>query len=60
MAAPLHRWLEPQLKELLNERRIVLLEGARQSGKTTLIKGLQSANCVYRTLDDPALLEAAL
>jgi len=59
MAAPLHRWLEPQLKALLNERRIVLLEGARQSGKTTLIKGLQSANCVYRTLDDPALLAAA-
>jgi predicted AAA+ superfamily ATPase len=44
----------------LQTRRVVILEGARQCGKTTLAKSLQTApGAIYRTLDDVALQAAA-
>lgn len=43
----------------MTERRILLLNGPRQSGKTTLARELESDQVEYRTLDDDTLREAA-
>jgi predicted AAA+ superfamily ATPase len=54
------RWQTPGVLEALQIRRVVILEGARQCGKTTLAKSLQtSPGTIYRTLDDVALQAAA-
>ncbi len=57
------RWLSPQVELALLNRRVVILVGARQCGKTTLtralIKTLLPGQSDYRTLDDLTLLEAA-
>lgn len=54
------RWQKKKIRDILKTRRVVLLEGARQSGKTTLSKSLLSDKTIYRTLDDTTLLRAAL
>ncbi|MCL2103172.1 MAG: AAA family ATPase, partial [Syntrophorhabdaceae bacterium] len=48
------------VKKALKIRRIVIVSGARQVGKTTLANQILSDDCTYRTLDDPGLLAAAL
>lgn len=54
------RWKEPGVLEALQTRRVVVLAGARQCGKTTLAKTInQPRGVIYRTLDDVALLSAA-
>ncbi|OYT93045.1 MAG: AAA family ATPase [Burkholderiales bacterium PBB3] len=54
------RWQTPGVLEALQTRRVVVLEGARQCGKTTLAKSLPpSPGVIYRTLDDVALQAAA-
>ena len=54
-----NRWVESSLKKALKTRRIVILSGSRQCGKTTLAKMITNNNYTYRTLDDIALLKAA-
>ena len=54
------RWQRERLAEALETRRVVLLEGPRQSGKTTLAATFVSGDAVYRNLDEPAVLRAAL
>jgi len=44
---------------MMTERRVLLLGGARQCGKTTLARELESDLAEYRTLDDATLREAA-
>jgi hypothetical protein len=44
---------------MLSERRVLMLSGPRQSGKTTLARGLESDQTEYRTLDDVTLRAAA-
>lgn len=53
------RWQTKEIKEALETRRVVLLSGARQCGKTTLAKELVSDDVAYMTLDDLASFEAA-
>jgi len=53
------RWQRSLLKEALKYRRVLLLSGPRQCGKTTLAKTLLSEDIIYRTLDDTTLLAAA-
>ena len=57
------RWLSQQLQIALQNRRVVILVGPRQGGKTTLaktlVKTLMPMQSDYRTLDDLTLLEAA-
>ena len=53
------RWQKAAIKEMLSERRVLLLSGPRQSGKTTLARELESEQVEYRTLDDGTLREAA-
>lgn len=55
----LPRWQSAQVSERMNDRRVLLLSGARQCGKTTLAKQLRSDTVEYVTLDDPIAREAA-
>ncbi len=53
------RWQKKNIKESMRTRRVLLLSGARQCGKTTLSKELIGSNIEYRTLDDLTLRQAA-
>ena len=54
------RHLHPLVREMLGEFRIVYLTGPRQSGKTTLARGVAAeVGLRYLTLDDPAVQAAA-
>ncbi len=53
----IHRWQETRLQQARATRRVLLLEGARQCGKTTLARGLPG-QWHYRTLDDSASMDA--
>lgn len=58
-------WLPRRAREAvetaLSESRVVLIQGARQSGKSTLVRRLIEADgpAVIRTLDDPDMRRAA-
>ncbi|MDR1430042.1 MAG: ATP-binding protein [Spirochaetaceae bacterium] len=54
------RWQTQSVKKALQTRRVVIIAGSRQSGKTTLSRRFLDGNSVYRTLDDTTLLAAAL
>ena len=53
------RWRKATIEQLMSERRVLSLSGARQCGKTTLARELESNETEYRTLDDGTLREAA-
>ena len=53
------RWQKMMVTQMLSERRVLMLSGPRQSGKTTLSRELESDQTEYRTLDDGTLREAA-
>lgn len=53
------RWQKKTINKLMSERRVLLLSGPKQSGKTTLARELESDQTEYRTLDDSTLREAA-
>lgn len=56
-----HRWLEIRLREALEDTPVVLLEGARQTGKSTLVQRVGTAlGARYLSLDDSSVLAAAL
>ena len=55
----LPRWQEKAIKTARKERRVLLLGGPRQGGKTTLVKQLETKTVEYRTLDDETLKGAA-
>jgi predicted AAA+ superfamily ATPase len=53
------RWQKRIIDGALKTRRVILLSGARQCGKTTLAKQLATADTTYRTLDDLAIRQIA-
>ncbi|MBO4405439.1 MAG: ATP-binding protein [Alphaproteobacteria bacterium] len=53
------RWFSDILKQSLEVRRVSVISGARQCGKTTLAKQMISEKIIYRTLDDITLLKSA-
>ena len=53
------RWQQPVIKQAMQTRRVLLLSGARQCGKTTLARQLASKDVTYRTLDDLAVRQIA-
>lgn len=55
----LTRYVLPRINEALKDTRVVLLNGPRQAGKTTLARQFADETRRYVTLDDPATLEAA-
>jgi len=58
-ATLLDRWQRDSLDEARRSRRVLLLEGARHCGKTTLARSLPG-NTLFRTLDDIAVREAVV
>lgn len=54
------RWQTQSLQKSLSTRRVLILEGPRQCGKTTLVKAFSKSDAIYRTLDDPTLLNAVI
>ena len=53
------RRVAPLLDDLMRAFRVVILAGARQSGKTTLARSVAERGGVFLSLDDPSLLEIA-
>ena len=53
------REIEKKFKESSNSRKIVLITGARQVGKSTFVKSIKEKNRTYITLDDLSLRELA-
>jgi len=56
---PYPRWQSASILTALQERRVLLLAGPRQCGKTTLARSLPPNGFEYRTLDDLTMLRAA-
>jgi len=54
-----NRWQLNRIRKALATRRVLLLVGPRQCGKTTLAKELANSDTIYHTLDDATLLDAA-
>ena len=53
-----YRQLTQSISESLSDTPVVLLHGARQTGKSTLMRSLSGADARYFTLDDAAVLSA--
>ncbi|OGT67090.1 MAG: hypothetical protein A3J38_05370 [Gammaproteobacteria bacterium RIFCSPHIGHO2_12_FULL_45_9] len=53
------RWQKKIIEKAIKTRRVLLLSGARQCGKTTLAKQLATSDTIYRTLDDLAIRRLA-
>lgn len=52
------RHLRPVIDELLGDLRVVVVNGPRQSGKTTLLRELHAASGgQFYTLDQPEILQ---
>lgn len=60
MSEYLRRTAETELNDAIDSMRIVLISGARQCGKTTLMKALLSEKDLFLTFDDPETLRMAL
>jgi len=60
MAREYKRWQVECVNQALKMRRIVVVSGARQTGKTTLSRQILSETVDYRTLDDTDMLNFAL
>jgi predicted AAA+ superfamily ATPase len=57
----LQRHAESAIREALQDTRVVLVNGARQSGKSTLLRQIARADAVeWRDLDSPVIRQAAL
>lgn len=59
MSYKCQRWLKNIVSSAMKTRRVLLLSGARQCGKTTLARELLGKSSEYRTLDDIGLRELA-
>ncbi len=59
LSKPLPRVLQGKLQQALKHFPVVVLTGARQTGKSTLIQRLLDPNREYYTLDDMDVLERA-
>jgi predicted AAA+ superfamily ATPase len=57
----IHRHITPHLLQALTDTPVVLINGARQTGKSTLVKSLElpQKDHQYLTFDDPGILAAA-
>ena len=53
------RWQRNVVKKRLKTRRVVVISGSRQCGKTTLVKQIMTKNDIFRTLDFENLLKMA-
>jgi predicted AAA+ superfamily ATPase len=56
----LKRAVENRYRETVASRRVTVVTGPRQSGKTTLVRSQLAGAGTFRTLDDRGVLDAAL
>lgn len=56
----LRRAIEERYRETVAARRVTIVTGPRQSGKTTLVRGQLSGTATMRSLDEQGVLDAAL
>lgn len=54
-----NRWQKNLIEKALKVRRVLVLSGPRQCGKTTLSKSLSDSDIIYRSLDEKSYLETA-
>ena len=54
------RWAKSIVERALNTRRVIIISGSRQVGKTTLAEQAVTNDVIFRTLDDTTLLPVAL
>ena len=59
MQKEIPRWQAKGIKNALKNRRVVVLTGARQTGKTTLLNQVLEKDSVLLSLDDDNLLKSA-
>ena len=55
----IHRNITPNLLEALSDTPVVMVTGARQSGKSTLVQSTELEGRQYLTFDDVGVLAAA-
>jgi predicted AAA+ superfamily ATPase len=60
MVEKYRRWLTENVKLALKSRRVVVIAGARQTGKTTLSSQVIGENGDFRSLDDTDMFKFAL
>jgi hypothetical protein len=53
------RWQAEGIKNALKNRRVVVVTGGRQTGKTTLLNQVLEKDSIFVSLDDDTLLKAA-
>ncbi len=53
------RWQSKRVRHALANARVVILSGARQTGKTMLARSFTTDDTEYRSLDEPEQLESA-
>lgn len=56
----LRRAIEERYRETIAARRVTIVTGPRQSGKTTLVRSQLSGDATMRSLDEQGVLDAAL
>ena len=54
------RFIEQRVRNAMKARRIVLICGPRQSGKTTLARQIADDKIPFISLDDPSVLQSAI
>ncbi|MCL2481729.1 MAG: ATP-binding protein [Spirochaetaceae bacterium] len=54
------RWRTQNVKDALKTRRVVVISGARQAGKTTLAKQVLDKNSIFRPLDVDVFYRSAV
>lgn len=54
------RFAKARIEEALSDARVVLISGARQSGKTTLAMDVAGDGAPFLTLDDVNVLRPAI
>lgn len=61
IAEPMYpRFIEQRVRNAMKARRIVLISGPRQSGKTTLARHIADDELPFISLDDPSVLQSAI
>jgi uncharacterized protein len=56
----LRRAIEERYRDTVAARRVTIVTGPRQSGKTTLVRSQLSGAATMRSLDEQGVLDAAL
>jgi len=59
MKTPIKRWATSLMENYLQFMRVIYVQGARQCGKTTLVREVSDGDVLYKTMDSQSDLSAA-